>query len=61
MSVHRTRSGLFRLFPLSVGFFAHRAQIREMTKIRFYQHMNPYGHFTLDLTQRIPLSQTTIT
>jgi hypothetical protein len=24
----------------------------------FYQHVNPYGHFTLDLTQRIPLSLT---
>ncbi len=22
----------------------------------FYQHVNPYGRFTLDLTQRIPLS-----
>ena len=26
----------------------------------FYQHVNPYGRFTLDLTQRIPLSRTTI-
>ena len=26
----------------------------------FYQHVNPYGRFTLDLTQRIPLSLTTI-
>jgi hypothetical protein len=26
----------------------------------FYQHVNPYGHFTLDMTKRIPLSQTTI-
>jgi len=25
----------------------------------FYQHVNPYGRFTLDLTQRIPLSLTT--
>ncbi len=24
----------------------------------FYQHVNPYGRFTLDLTQRIPLSLT---
>jgi len=22
----------------------------------FHQHVNPYGQFTLDLTQRIPLS-----
>ena len=26
----------------------------------FYQHVNPYGRFTLDLTQRIPLSLTKI-
>lgn len=26
----------------------------------FYQHINPYGRFTLDLTQRIPLSLTKI-
>ncbi len=26
----------------------------------FYQHVNPYGRFTLDMTERIPLSQTTI-
>ncbi len=25
-----------------------------------YQHINPYGRFTLDLTQRIPLSLTKI-
>ena len=26
----------------------------------FYQHVNPYGRFTLDLTQRLPLSLTKI-
>ncbi|GCF08948.1 Tn3 family transposase [Dictyobacter arantiisoli] len=26
----------------------------------FYQHVNPYGRFTLDMTQRIPLSVTKI-
>jgi len=26
-----------------------------------YQHINPYGRFTLDLTQRIPLSLTSVT
>jgi TnpA family transposase len=26
----------------------------------FYQHVNPYGRFTLDLTQRLPLSLTNI-
>jgi TnpA family transposase len=26
----------------------------------FYQHVNPYGRFTLDMTQRIPLSLTKI-
>jgi hypothetical protein len=26
----------------------------------FYQYVNPYGHFTLDLTQRLPLSLTKI-
>ncbi len=26
----------------------------------FYQHVNPYGRFTLDMTERIPLSQTII-
>jgi hypothetical protein len=26
----------------------------------FYQHVNPYGRFTFDLTQRIPLSLTKI-
>ena len=26
----------------------------------FYQHVNPYGRFTLDMTQRIPLSLTNI-
>ena len=26
----------------------------------FYQHVNPYGRFTLDMTQRIPLSHTKI-
>jgi TnpA family transposase len=26
----------------------------------FYQHVNPYGHFTLDLTQRLALSLTKI-
>jgi hypothetical protein len=26
----------------------------------FYQHINPYGRFTLDFTQRIPLSLTKI-
>jgi hypothetical protein len=26
----------------------------------FYQHVNPYGRFTLDLRQRIPLSLTKI-
>jgi Tn3 transposase DDE domain len=26
----------------------------------FYQHVNPYGRFTLDMTQRLPLSQTAI-
>jgi hypothetical protein len=26
----------------------------------FYQHINPYGRFTLDLTQRIQLSLTKI-
>jgi len=26
----------------------------------FYQHVNPYGRFTLDLSERIPLSRTTI-
>jgi Tn3 transposase DDE domain len=26
----------------------------------FYQHVNPYGRFTLDMTQRIPLSRTTV-
>ena len=26
----------------------------------FYQHVNPYGRFTLDMTERIPLAQTTI-
>jgi TnpA family transposase len=26
----------------------------------FYQHVNPYGRFTLDLTQRLPLSHTKI-
>ena len=26
----------------------------------FYQHINPYGRFTLDLTQRLPLSHTKI-
>ncbi len=26
----------------------------------FYQHVNPYGRFTLDLTHRIPLSLTNI-
>ncbi len=27
----------------------------------FYQHVNPYGRFTLDLNERLPLSRTTIT
>ena len=26
----------------------------------FYQHVNPYGRFTLDLAQRLPLSLTNI-
>jgi hypothetical protein len=26
----------------------------------FYQHVNPYGRFTLDLTQHLPLSRTSI-
>jgi len=26
----------------------------------FYQHVNPYGRFTLNMTERIPLAQTTI-
>jgi hypothetical protein len=26
----------------------------------FYRHVNPYGRFTLDMTERIPLPQTTI-
>jgi hypothetical protein len=26
----------------------------------FYQHVNPYGRFMLDMTQRIPLSLTKI-
>jgi len=29
-------------------------------KQQFYQYVNPYGRFTLDLTQRIPLSLTKI-
>jgi len=32
---------------------------RRLTPL-FYQHVNPYGRFTLDMTERIPLSQTTI-
>jgi hypothetical protein len=26
----------------------------------FYQHVNPYGRFSLDMTQRLPLSLTKI-
>ena len=26
----------------------------------FYQHVNPYGRFTLDMAQRLPLSLTNI-
>ncbi len=36
-----------------------REDWRGLTPL-FYQHVNPYGRFTLDLTQRIPLSFTTI-
>ena len=36
-----------------------REDWRGLTPL-FYQHVNPYGRFTLDLTQRIPLSRTTI-
>jgi TnpA family transposase len=36
-----------------------REDWRGLTPL-FYQHINPYGRFTLDLTQRIPLSLTTI-
>ena len=32
---------------------------RKLTPL-FYQHVNPYGRFTLDLTERIPLSLTNI-
>ena len=32
---------------------------RRLTPL-FYQHVNPYGRFTLDMTERIPLAQTTI-
>jgi TnpA family transposase len=36
-----------------------REDWRGLTPL-FYQHVNPYGRFTLDLTQRIPLSRTTL-
>jgi TnpA family transposase len=34
------------------------ADWRGLTPL-FYTHVNPYGHFDLDLTQRIPLAQKT--
>ena len=39
----------------------HEAEDWRGLTLLFYQYVNPHGRFTLDLTQRIPLSLTTIT
>jgi hypothetical protein len=45
------------VIQMDVPTMAHTSVVRGLTPL-FYQHVNPHGRFTLDLTQRLPLSTT---